>query len=155
LDAKFNIDSLRNKITISHNWAPEMMFCLIIPKQSLTDTMGLQLMKSDTIRFVTNKISDYGSLKLTFNGLELSKHPILQFMDGDQVKWTFPVLSNEWTNKMMQPGEYEIRILYDENNNGQWDPGSYKKKLQPEHAITLPQKIAIKANWDNEREINL
>ena len=155
LDAKISIDSLKNKITISNKWSPEMMFYLIIPKQSLADSMGLELLRSDTIRFLANKISDYGSLKLTFNGVELSKHPILQFMDGDQVKWIFPILSNEWANKMMQPGEYEVRLLYDENNNGIWDPGNYSSKRQPESAITLPQKISIKANWDNERDIQL
>lgn len=154
-EAKLNLDSLRNKITISNKWSTEMMFCLIIPQGSLADSSGLELGKSDTIRFVSNKTSDYGSLKLSFIGLDLSKHPLLQFMEGDLVKWTFPVLSNEWTNTMMLPGEYEIRLLYDLNRNGKWDPGNYFLKLQPESAITLPQKISIKANWDNERDIQL
>ena len=55
----------------------------------------------------------------------------------------------------MIPGEYEIRILYDDNKNGKWDPGNYSEKLQPEKVITLTQTIAIRANWDNERDIKL
>ena len=35
------------------------------------------------------------------------------------------------------------------------DPGNYPKKLQPEKAITLKDKLAIKANWDNERDIDM
>jgi hypothetical protein len=87
--------------------------------------------------------------------MDLTKHPLLLFMDGDNIKWKYPLLSNEWTNKMILPGEYEVRLLYDENNNGQWDPGDYSTKLQPEKAIALPQKLSIKADWENEREIVL
>jgi hypothetical protein len=54
---------------------------------------------------------------------------------------------------LFAPGEYELRIFFDTNNNGKWDPGSYAKKLQPEKTITLDSKLSIKANWDNEREI--
>ena len=61
----------------------------------------------------------------------------------------------EWSSKFVTPGDYEIRILFDDNNNGKWDPGNYSKKLQPEKAITLKDKLAIKANWDNERDIKL
>jgi hypothetical protein len=45
--------------------------------------------------------------------------------------------------------------LFDSNNNGKWDTGDYSKKLQPEKAITLKEKLAIRANWDNERDIKL
>jgi hypothetical protein len=50
-------------------------------------------------------------------------------MDGENIKWKFPVVANDWSVKMILPGEYEIRILYDINNNGQWDPGDYSKKI--------------------------
>ena len=56
---------------------------------------------------------------------------------------------------MFPPGDYGVRILYDKDKNGKWTPGNYLKKLQPELVIALPQKLAVKADWDNEREINL
>jgi hypothetical protein len=64
-------------------------------------------------------------------------------------------VSNVWKTDLMAPAEYEVRILYDDNNNGQWDPGNYDKKIQPEKGIVLPQKISIKADWENERDITL
>ena len=76
-------------------------------------------------------------------------------MEGDVVRWKFKLESTEWFNKLILPGEYEVRLLYDENNNGQWDPGDYLRKLQPEKAITLPQRISVKADWDNERSFIL
>ena len=155
LNSNVVLDSSRKKIIISAKWQPDMMFCLIIPKTALEDSAGLKLLKNDTLRFTTKTLSEYGSLKLTFKNMDLTKHPLLLFMDGDNIKWKYPLLSNEWTNKMILPGEYDIRLLYDENNNGQWDPGDYSTKLQPERAVAFPQKLSIKADWENEREIVL
>jgi hypothetical protein len=84
-----------------------------------------------------------------------SKHPVLQFMEGENIKLKSAITSTAWLNKMMLPGEFEVRILFDENNNGKWDAGDYSKKLQPEITLALPQKISIKADWENERDIDL
>jgi hypothetical protein len=92
---------------------------------------------------------------LRFSNLDLTKHPVLQLVQGDEIKNSYPLTALEWSNKFINPGEYEIRILFDSNNNGKWDTGDYSKKLQPEKAITLKDKLAIKANWDNERDIKL
>ena len=150
-----DIDLSGKIITISNNWKQGEVFYLMVVNGGMEDSTGRQLLKSDTIRFITKNVSDYGSLKLTFTGLDFSKHPLLELLEGDRIKWKFPIISKEWSNKLMNPGEYEIRILYDENNNGQWDPGNYQRKIQPERAISLPQKISIKADWDNERDIQL
>jgi hypothetical protein len=149
------VDSTRKKISYTANWKPEERFCLLLSKNALEDSAGLKLSKNDTIRFAVKAVQEYGSLKLSFKNLDLSKNPLLQFMDGDQVRWKFPVSGIEWMNKMMLPGDYEVRLLYDENSNGVWDPGNYSKKRQPEIAITLPQKISVKADWENERDIEL
>lgn len=154
-NSNISIDSTRKKIIIIAAWAPDQSLLLTIPASSLEDSMGLKLSKNDTLRFVTKGNAEYGSLKLTFKNLDLSKHPLLQFMEGDNIKWKFTVTSDGWYNKMMLPGDYDVRLLYDENNNGQWDPGNYKNKLQPEKAITLPKKITIKADWENEQDIEL
>jgi hypothetical protein len=124
-------------------------------KEAIDDSSGNTLEKTDTILFQTKKIADYGTVVLRFKNLDLDKHPVLQFLEGESIKSTFPVTSAEWSNKMFLPGEYGIRILYDENNNGTWDPGSYTDKKQPEKAIILPQKLSVKADWDNERDIVL
>ena len=128
---------------------------MIVGKDAFKDSSGNSLPKSDTIRFLTKSTNEYGRVVLRFSNLNLAQHPVLQFVEANAVKYSFPVTGNEWTNKMFPPGEYELRILYDNNNNGQWDPGHYPDKRQPEKAITLPQKLSIRADWDNERDINL
>jgi hypothetical protein len=118
----------------------------------LIDSSDLSLSKADTIRFQTKRTEDYGSLKLIFKNIDIGRNPVLQFVEADNIKMTFPLNGSEWNNAMMPPGEYELRILFDQNKNGKWDTGNYKEKRQPEITESLPEKLRIKANWENEKE---
>jgi Bacterial Ig-like domain len=151
----WTIDSTRTKITLTAKWQQAGVYRLIMDTTAIADSANNRLNKVDTIRFTVKEQSDYGNVVLRFSNLDLGKHPVLQLVQGDEIKNSYPLNTLEWSNKFVNPGEYEIRILFDDNNNGKWDPGNYTKKLQPEKAITLKDKLAIKANWDNERDIKL
>ncbi len=144
-----------NFITLNKKWEEDADYRLIIYTNAVTDIADSSINKTDTLRFKTKKEGEYGNLVLRFKNLPLDKHPVLQFTQNDAVKESFPLTAAEWRYKLFPPGEYEIRILYDENKNGQWDPGSYSKKLQPEKVVSLPKKISVRENWDNESEISL
>ena len=152
---QFSIDSSKKKIILTTTWQEDTKYRLIINNAAVTDSAGNNLPKSDTIRFSSKKTTDYGNIVLRFTNLDLSKHPVLQFVVNNEVISSFPLTASEWSKKVFKPGDYEMRILYDDNNNGQWDPGHYSKKIQPEKAITLPQKLNVKGNWDNEQDVKL
>ncbi|MEO5984474.1 MAG: Ig-like domain-containing protein [Ferruginibacter sp.] len=154
-NVEYLLDSTRKKLNIKVSWQPGFHYNLIIDKNAFEDSAGNVLVRTDTLFFITRENKDYGSLLLRFKNIDLSKHPVIQFVDSDKIKFSMPLVSTEWSDKMFPPGEYEIRILYDANKNGKWDPGNFSKKLQPEKAITIPQKLTIRANWDNERDIVL
>jgi uncharacterized protein (DUF2141 family) len=149
------IDSSRTKITLTAQWQEDMAYRIVVDTSAIIDSANLHLAKADTIRFTTKQQSDYGNVVLRFSNLDLGKNPVLQLVQGEEVKKSYPLTKTEWSNKFVNPGEYELRILFDDNKNGKWDPGDYSKKLQPEKVITLKDKLAIKANWDNERDIKL
>jgi len=54
----------------------------------------------------------------------------------------------------VKPGEYKIRVFFDENNNGKWDAGNFYEKTQPEKVVIYTDpvekinKIAVRANWE-------
>jgi Bacterial Ig-like domain len=154
-DTQVSIDSTGRKISITNTWIPGTDYRLIILKDIGGDSTGTPLTKSDTIRFKTKDETDYGSIKLTIKNYDKSKNPVLQVISGNEVINAYPLPAAIWSAPLFNPGEYEFRILYDENNNGVWDPGNYLPKKQPEKVYNVPQKINIKANWDNEIEINL
>ena len=65
------IDSTRKIVTIKNKWPEETNYRLIIEKDAVSDSTDNLLAKSDTIRFVTKKQTDYGSLLLRFTNLNL------------------------------------------------------------------------------------
>jgi hypothetical protein len=148
-------DTTFTKFTVHYNWKESEAFKLIVQKDAFTDSVGNTLAKNDTISFSVKRESLYGSLRLHFNNLDLSKNPVLEFMQEDKIAQSVPLTGVDWYQKLFQPGDYELRILYDDNKNGVWDPGNYDKKRQPEIVRKLPRKLTVKANWDNEVDINL
>lgn len=153
LPVSFKIDS--NLLIVTSKWAEDFNYRLIINKNAVTDIADSSLAKTDTIKFKSKATADYGNVVLRFNKLDSASHLVLQFVQDEKVKESFAITDRQWSYKLFPPGEYEIRILYDDNNNGKWDPGSYTKKLQPEKVVALPKKFAVKENWDNESDINL
>lgn len=152
---RITLDSTRKIVSVQPIWTEEFDYRLLIGKDAAEDTFGNRLAKSDTIRFRTKSKSDYGNLLIRFSNLDTAKHPVLQLFKADEMVRSAAITTASWNDRMMEPGEYEIRILYDRNNNGKWDPGNYKARLQPERAITVDKKITVKANWDNEKEVAL
>lgn len=151
----WKIDSTRTKISLSVKWAEAAAYRIIMDTSAIIDSANNRLVKADTIRITAKEQANYGNVVLRFSNLDLSKHPVLQLVQGDAIISSYPLKTSEWSNKFINPGDYDIRILFDDNNNGNWDPGDYSKKLQPEKSITLTQKLAVKANWDNEQDIKL
>jgi uncharacterized protein (DUF2141 family) len=155
IKTKISIDSTQKIIQINAAWKDETHYKLLVSKDAIGDSAGLQLTKTDTLRFVTKKLTDYGSIVLHFSNLKTADHPVLQFVKDQEIYRSVAITAATWSDKLFPPGDYELRILFDSNNNGKWDPGNYAKKLQPERAITLDTKLNIKANWDNERDVKL
>ena len=46
------------------------------------------------------------------------------------------------------PGNYNVRVFIDENNNNHWDSGNILSKEMSEKIIIYPQIIKVKANWE-------
>jgi uncharacterized protein (DUF2141 family) len=150
-----SLDTTRKKVIIRNNWVENSFYKLIIDKNFATDTSGRALAKNDTLSFKTKREGEYGSIKINFKNLEKFKHPVLQFLANNVVVNAFPLTSATFYQKLFNPGEYELRILDDDNQNGIWDTGNYDHKKQPEKVYSISQTLSIRADWDNERDIVL
>ena len=149
-------DSLNQKFTFLYKWKPGTPYNLILNKELAEDSAGRKLAKIDTINFKSKKEEDYGTLRLRFPALDLSKHPVMLLVQSEKIVYTYPFTTKEFNTKLFQPGEYDLRILYDENGNNRWDPGVFfGKHKQPEKVRSFDLKIKVKANWDNDQTIAL
>ena len=155
-NVKIEIDSLKMAMTFVYNWQPSAQLFLILDSLAFIDSAGNHLAKNDTLRFITKSSEDYGSVKLRFNNLDFSKNPVLQLVQNDNIIESSPITQKGWFRKLFPPGEYDIRILYDANKNGVWDPGHFfGLHVQPEVVLNIDSKLQVRGNWDNEKVITL
>jgi hypothetical protein len=157
INYSFTKDSLNKKIQLNHSWKENTLYHLVLEKDFAEDSAGKKLLKTDTLTFKTKKLTDYGSLHLRFKNFDASKNPVLIFISGNAIVKSVPLgSSNEFSQTLFAPGEYELRILFDSNKNGVWDPGHFfGKHLQPEMVKPIERKITVKAGLQNEFDIAL
>jgi hypothetical protein len=147
-------DSSRKLVTVKAPWVENKEYHLILDQAFAEDSLGKKLLRNDTLNFFTRKATDYGSVRIRFRNLGNYTNPVLQFVQNDVITNSFPLLSDNFFRAMFLPGDYELRILNDENKNGVWDPGNFfGKRLQPEIVKPIERKLNIKPNWENEFEI--
>mgnify|MGYP001051418641 CR=1 FL=1 len=142
--------------TLRYPWKENTAYHLILDKEFASDTLDRMLLKTDTVDFRSKKESDYGSVRLRFTNVQLDKKPVVQLVENGRIIYSSALTGSELYTKLFKPGEYDIRILYDANGNGVWDPGRFfGEHVQPEKVDFIDQKLKIRANWDNEMNITL
>lgn len=153
---RFEQDSTAKLITLVHPWKENTQYHLIMDKDFAADSAGNKLLKTDTLSFRTKKLSEYGSLKIRFKNLDTTLNPVLMIMMGETIIKSIPMNRPEISQPLFVPGEYELRILFDRNKNGKWDPGDFfGKHLQPEIVRPIERKISVKPSFQNEFDLTL
>jgi uncharacterized protein (DUF2141 family) len=105
---------------------------------------------NDTLQFNVNTrlSSDYGTLNLTL--ANVNRFPIIvQMVDGKYNLVAEEILRENKTVffDALSPDKYFLRIIYDDNQNGRWDTGSFLNRMEPEKIVYYPTQIEVRANW--------
>ena len=89
---------------------------------------------------------------LAVPGAEMPIVSILLLTKDNKVAYSYPIKQSLIQILKLPPGDYELKVLDDTNNNGIWDTGKYNNsiKQQPEIVKKLTDILNIKANWENE-----
>jgi hypothetical protein len=152
----FKMDTSQKKVELVYPWVENTKYNVIIDTAFAEDTLGRHILKTDTIFIQTKRNAEYGAVRLRFLGLQMRDNPVLLFVQGDDIKFKYVFKNNTFTAPLFRPGEYELRIVSDRNKNGEWDTGQFfKEHRQPERVLRITRKVNVKANWDNEIDIQL
>lgn len=148
----------RNLYHIRYNWRPKRDYELVIQEGAMRTPFEDTNVESKT-RFTLDESDNYGNINFTVNGLDSTMNYIVELIDEAKEK-VFDRrslhASNPQINYTNYPGgKYSIRIIYDENNNGRWDPADVYAKKQAENIWYLNKTFTIRANWDQNETINL
>jgi len=149
-------DSLHRRIMLNHKLKQGINYKLFVPDSIVKDIFG---MYNDSlgIPFRTNNIEDVGNFIVNISIDSASVPCIVQLLSEKEDIIEQHVITKGTTIKYqyLKPGNYLLKAIYDQNNNGKWDTGKYLKHQQPEKIIYFPDKITIRANWDVEEKWKL
>jgi hypothetical protein len=56
---------------------------------------------------------------------------------------------------LVEPAKFTMRLIYDDDRDGLWTPGSYIEKRLSEEVIYFPKEIDVRANWDVEQPFDV
>ncbi|NGM65569.1 Ig-like domain-containing protein [Sphingobacterium sp. SGR-19] len=148
----------RNLYHIRYNWRPKRDYELVIQEGAMRTPFDDINLESKT-RFTLDESDNYGNINFTVNGLDSTMNYIVELIDEakEKVFDRRPLhASNPKINYNNYPGgKYSLRIIYDANNNGRWDPADVYAKKQAENIWYLDKTFTIRANWDQNETIDL
>jgi hypothetical protein len=150
------LDRLKNRGFIDFERKEEQKYNLRLFPGAVTDFYGEK--NSDTLSytFSTLKSTQLGNFSITLKGG--SSFPVIIQVTKKDLSVEAEVVANEngtYDIFYLTPGEYYIRVIYDTNANGKYDPGNFLKGIQPEEVVYNPELIKLQANWDRKYTLNL
>lgn len=135
---------------IDHAWKPNTAYILEIDSAASTNIYGITSRKFKK-QFTTQKEDFYGSIVLDL--ANVTSPVLLQLLDNSKDEKVLRTIPNSENRKVvfdyLSPNKYKIKVIYDDNNNGKWDAGSFSESLQPERVAYLPEIIKVRSNWEN------
>jgi hypothetical protein len=156
-------DSTKKETLASHRiaWNFDKTILSIEDTLSLTDTLKIEInsgavigVEGDTLKpvklaYPLLKEEAYGIIRGEVTGADSIPHIIVQLLDskGEIVMTSY---NKKYNFVRIQPGEYTIRAIVDNNGNKRWDTGIYRDNKQPEPIYFLPEKLIVKSNFEYE-----
>lgn len=145
------LDTLENKVEFDFEIEPNQKYRLSLLPGAISDFFGMQ---NDTLDYAisTSGYADYGNLRMTLGGAV--QYPLVLQLTNEQGEIQREIIAPEskiFEFSNLDPGNYVVRVIFDDNGNGKWDTGSYLKKRQPERISYYPDVIEVRANWELEQ----
>ncbi|HEY4198032.1 MAG TPA: Ig-like domain-containing protein [Mucilaginibacter sp.] len=144
------------KLTLTYNFKPDSRYQLVFNEGTLTSIYG-DKNKKFIKPFQVDKTSNYGELTLKVTIPDTSKGYVIELLNEQKnvVRRDAITKNTSVAYKNYPIGKYRVRVVYDDNKNGKWDPGSYKKRIQPENIWLYSKDITIRSNWEAEEPIDI
>ena len=148
-------DEQKQELKFIFNKEPLEKYNLKVLPDALTDYYDR---KNDSLsfNFSTNNLSDYGNLRIKLENVK--RFPVIVELTDKDGK----VIVSQYSEKetllnfdLIDPAKYTIRVIYDDDKNKRWTPGSFLEQRQSEEVIYLPKEIDLRANWDWEEKFDV
>ncbi len=142
------LDKTTNEATFQFERTESNSYKVQLLPEAVKDFIGNV---NDTINFNfrTKKLADYGTIFLTLQNAK--EFPILVQVTDEKGNFIAEKIANNLDTLVfdnLDPGKYNLRVIFDSNENGKWDTGNFLKGIQPEKVVYYPKVIEVRANWE-------
>lgn len=150
-----NFQPVQNEVRLSFEKTPDNSYKITALPGAITD---LFQESNDTIvkNVKTKALSDYG--RIIVNLQNIRSYPVivqLTTTKGEVKAEKYAENGSNFDFQYLNPGNFLLRLIYDQNGNHHWDTGDYLKKKQPETIKYYSDTLNVRANWDMNETIRL
>lgn len=107
--------------------------------------------RSDSLDFTVelSAVEDYGSLRLNLLCGTLTSGVIIELIDEKGTALGKRRVEQPGLIEFphLKPGKYTFRAIFDSDGDGQWTPGDYWQRRQPERVLYYPKTLDLRDNW--------
>ena len=156
VDYSVSLDSIKNQLDFDFKVEPNQVYQMQLLPGAVLDFFDTT---NDTINYslATKSYADYGDLTVNLSGNNID-YPLIVQLTNDKEELQREIFANEpqqFEFNNLPPGNYMVRVIFDQNKNLKWDPGNYLKKIQPEKVSHYPNIIEMRANWIENVTFNI
>lgn len=141
------IDS--SEISLNTQWQPDKIYTLRLIKGWATDTSGQELSPGKYI-FRTRPLDFYATLNINLDSTYVGPQRLLILLNEGKTVWEKKALTPKLNITLLKPGDYNLRLIIDKNENERWDTGNLLERKHAEKVIPYQGKIMLKAGWIND-----
>ena len=138
-----------NRILLQPEWQQDRLYTLRLVKGWAKDTSGAELLPEKYF-FRTKRNDDYGIMRIRVMKEYVNGYNLLGVYSNNDTIYMQPLKDSTVTLNLLNPGEYTMNLIIDENHNGKWDTGDLFEKLQPERVIPFTTTTQVRSGWEHE-----
>ena len=155
VDFKTEYDDFNQRLFFDFKSEPSEKYTFTIMPGALTDYMG---QSNDTLTYTLNTkiLADYGNLVVNLRNVK--RFPVIVELSnekGDVLAKEYSESNTKVEFNLVEPAQFWLRAIYDDNKNKEWDSGNYLEKRQAEEVIYFSTAVDVRANWDVEQVFDL
>jgi len=146
----------QKNLLFKYRWKQGRNYTLTIDNGAVTDVYG-EKNKRVPKKFTIDKPENYSLLTLALTVPDSGKAYIVELQNEEKRILRTDIIhkNTSLVYKDYLTGKYNIRVIYDANNNGRWDSGNVKLKTQPENVWVNETPITLRANWEQVTPITI
>lgn len=155
VDFKTEYDDFNQRLFFDFKSEPSEKYTFTIMPGALTDYMG---QSNDTLTYTLNTkiLADYGNLVVNLRNVK--RFPVIVELSnekGDVLAKEYSESNTKVEFNLVEPAQFWLRAIYDDNKNKEWDSGNYLEERQAEEVIYFSTAVDVRANWDVEQVFDL